>query len=229
MRTVTLLQLRTRSQQRADLENATLFIPPSEWNDMVNESYAEYYDIVRAAFGSNYYRKSANITTSATVASYDLPADFLTLISVDVTLGQNIFLTARPFMEPERNIYKFFPMGWFFGQPIYYQLQGVVAGKEQVLFIPTPQGGFTVTVNYVPTPTLLVGDTDTLNGVNGWDEFVTLRTAIKALVKDGDTETIMTLKSDLAECRARIEALAPQRDNQGERVVDVTSYRDEWF
>lgn len=224
-RTVPLSTLRSRWRQRANLEGATSFIPAGtgEEDDMINESVAELYDVLRCCYGQDYYVKTFAITTTAVTDTYALPTDFLSLLGVDVAFGQNIILTARPFMWNERNRYKWYP-GWVYSQPVFYRLQ---AGS--IKFIPAPQGGYAITLWYVPTPTPLVAPSDTFDGIAGWEEYVVLDVAIKALTKDGDLETAGALLGQKAAMRARIEAAAGARDvGAPERVQDV-SREDGWL
>jgi hypothetical protein len=227
-RGVSLSTLQTRVLQRANLEGALTFITTSELTDHINESLAELYDLIRGVFGQDYYRSSFAITTVNGTSAYALPADFLALISVDVQVSggpQNITLTAKPYMENERNLYKFLPATWTFGQPIYYRLQAT-----NINFIPTPPGGWTVTLNYVPTPTKLANPGDTFDGVAGWEEYAVLDAAIKCLLKDGDLEMVAQLEQRKMAIRVRIEALAPERDaGQPERVHDVSTDEAQWW
>jgi len=226
-RGVTLATLRTRVQRAADIEGASARFPDSELNDYINESLAELYDLIRGAYGQDYYRKTSTFTTSGTQVAYSLPSDFLDLISVDVPLGGNLVLTARPYMESERNLYKFFPFGaWTLNQPIWYRLTGATDSTgttaQTISFIPAPTGTYTVNVNYVPTPTLLTGDSSTFDGVAGWEEYAVIDAAMKCLRKNQEFEAIGVLTGQKAAIQARIEKMAAEHDaGQADRVQDV--------
>ena len=51
-------------------------------------------------------------------------------------------------------------------------------------FYPTPSSG-TYRMYYAPAYTTLSIDSDTVDGVNGWEEFIVLDSAIKCLIKEG--------------------------------------------
>jgi hypothetical protein len=236
-RGVSLSTLRTRVQRAADIEGASARFPNSELNDYINESLAELYGLIRAAYGEDYYRTVYTFTTSGNVATYNLPSNFLALISVDVPLGGNLVLTARPYMENERNLYKFFPFGaWTMNQPIWYRLTGAVdstggTGSPQTIsFIPTPTGNYTVNCNYVPTPVLLVGDSDTFDGVAGWEEYAVIDAAMKCATKNQQWDLLQALEGRKAAVMARIEKMAPEHDGgQADRVQDVDKNGDTWW
>lgn len=216
-RTVTLTTLLTRVRQRADLESQTRRTTDAEITDHINEGIAELYDVVRGAFGQDYFRAASTFATTNGADTYALPADFLSLLSVDVALSNSISLTARPYMENERNAFKAFPTGWLYGQPIWYRLYAA-----NIKFIPTPNGAYSVTLNYCPTPPKLSAPSDTFDGINGWEEYAVLDAAIKCCIKDEDVDMIGILDSRKERMKQRILDYAPERDaGQPERVHDV--------
>lgn len=233
-RGVALSTLRTRVQRAADIEGATARFPDAELNDYINESLAELYDVIRSAWGEDYYRTTYSFQTGGNVASYDLPSDFLSLISVDVPLGGNLVLTARPYMENERNLYKFFPFGaWTLHQPIWYRLTGATgssgSGPQTISFIPTPTGAYNVNVNYVPVPTTLSADGDTFDGVAGWEQYAVLDAAIKCATKNQQWDLSQWLQGQKAAMVERIQKMAPEHDaGQADRVQDVTKNGETW-
>lgn len=218
-RSVPLSTLITRVRRRADIESATARFPDAEITDNLNESITELYDIIRMSWGDGYFRSSYVFTTSTAVDTYALPSDFLDLVSVDVQVSASDVVSARRFMESERNAAKSPLVGWLYGQPVFYQLQG-----NNIKFIPQPSAAYLVTINYVPTPTKLVGSSDTIDGVAGWEEYAVLDAAIKCLIKDESFEHIAILENRKAVIKGRIDALAPQRDGQPERVQDVVGW-----
>ena len=229
-RAVRLDQLRLRVTRAADIESATARFTTTELNDYINESATELYDLIRAAYGQDYYRKTQTFTTTGSTATYNLASDFLDLISVDIPLGGNLVLTAHPYMENERNLYKFFPFGaWTLNQPLWYRLTGAVdstgTSAQTISFIPTPTGTYTVNVNYVPVPTLMVADADTFDGIAGWEQYVVVDAAMKCALKQQNFELFNALSMMKEKMEQRIREMASEHDaGQAERVHDV--YRD---
>jgi hypothetical protein len=70
-RTVTLAYLRQHAQERPDMVNAT-FIATSVWNDMINASASELYDLLTTVY-EDYFSSSYDFSTLANTSSYDLP------------------------------------------------------------------------------------------------------------------------------------------------------------
>ena len=225
---VTVRTIRTRARQKANLEGASQFITDPEWVDMISVSYAEFYDLVReTSFGGQYYRKAYALPggTAANVSLYALPLDFVDLISVDLflmTTGTQA-INVWPYQEEERNRYRWLPYGNVGVAPFKYQLQG-----PNISFIPTPQGSTPVTLNYVPIAATLTSDDDAIDSINGWEEWIVLDVAIKALVKDGQMDMIGALEQQKANQAARIASMAPRRDQYAnETVHDVVSYGED--
>lgn len=209
---------------RANMENS-LFITAAEVREYLNYALADLYDLLVKARAQEFYRSTFTINTVNGTATYALPTDFYELTSVDITLGSNIVLTARPYMEAERNRFRWYP-GWFYNQPVYYRLQGNSIG-----FIPVPSGAFTVTLNYYPTFTKFATngtqDASTFDGVNGWEEYAVWKAAADCIAKEENDPAYALGK--VAELRARIEGLAALRDaGNAERVHDVTGDMTPW-
>lgn len=222
---VSLLTLRTRARRLADIEGATARFPDAELNDYANRSIAECYDVIRSAFGDDFFRSQYTFQTINGTSLYSLPADFLSLISVDAYLTATSIVSCKKYTEDQRNLFKWYPVGWIFGQPIFYRLQAA-----NISFIPTPTGIFGVTLNYVPTPAVLTQDADAFDSVNGWDEYVTANMAIMCAAKDENYDLINNVLAGLkAAAKSRIQALATERDGgQPERVHDIY-LADEWW
>lgn len=206
---VTLTVLRQRVLQRANLEGAGSFVPLVELTDMVNQSIAEWYDLVRlTTFGGQYYRSAYTFSTVAGTQLYALPPDFLALISGDVFISSNWKVCMRPYQEEDRNSLTgpALGVGWF-GPQVWYQLQG-----PSISFLSSPTAAYSVVLNYVPTAPILNGGEDPIDCINGWEEFIVIKAAMKLLFKDGQLEAKENLREDLEEQRQRIASAAAERD-----------------
>jgi hypothetical protein len=225
--TVTLATLCERVLQRGNLEGASAFIKPFELVDLVNGSIAEWVDEVRGTtWNGTYSRSSQRIATTNGTQRYALAGDFLSLLSVDISIaGGAPVISARAYQEEQRNAFRSTILGaWGLSNPIYYQVQGT-----DISFIPVPQGAYAVTINYVPTSPVLADPSDTIDSINGWEEFIVLDAAIKCLIKAGEAETVPILSQRLEQQRQRIRAMAPRRDHQfAERVHVVENSSSGW-
>lgn len=225
---VSLATLSERTLQRSNLEGNSAFIKPYELTDLINGSIAEWVDEVRSTtWNGTYSRQPYRLTTVSGRQTYPLPQDFLTLLSVDIAISGGTVVGARPYQEEERNAFRNFPItgGWSSTAPVFYQIQGT-----DLSFIPLPTAAYSVTVNYVPTAPVLADPDDTIDSINGWEEFIVLDAAIKCLIKAGEAETIPILSQRLEQQRHRIRSLAPRRDQMSAERVHViqNAGRDEW-
>ena len=220
--------LLTRTLQMACREGAREFMSPAEHTALVNESLAEWVDEVRGTtWNGSYSRSKYSFQTVTNQQLYDLPADFLSLISVDVFIaGGSPVISALCFQEENRNVFRNFPIcyGWGFSRPVYYQLQG-----PQIAFIPLPQGSYTVTLNYTPTAPVLSDPDDAIDSVNGWESFIILDVAIKLLLKAGEHDSIPALEARLSTQRERLRAMAPRRDQYAAETVHcIQNAQEDW-
>ncbi len=220
---VTLSNLVLAVQQRANIENQNGFITPAELRGRINYACMDVYDRLVAARAQEYFRAQQILNVVANTPLYGLAADAYQIISVDVVLGNNQTLSAKPYMEFERNRFKYAP-GWNYTQPVYYRHQGT-----NINFIPTPSGAYVVDINYYPRFTPFVtdgtGDGNTFDGINGWEEAAIWR--VVSEIKDKGEEDPSYAWSRYQDMCARIDGLAAMRDaGTAERVHDVHSSDD---
>lgn len=201
-------QLRTLAQQRADRVNSN-FVTLPEWNTYLNQSILELYDLLTTVYEDYFLAPPFQIQTTGSLSQYDLPADFYKLSGVDLglTTSNNAKITVKKFNFIERNRFVFpqITAGYLGVFNLRYRVMG-----NTLFFIPQPQAGQFVTVWYVPRLPWLLKDTDILDGVSGWTEYVVVDAAIKALKKEeSDTQELMIEKAALVK---RIEDSAMNRD-----------------
>lgn len=224
---VTLESVRTSAQQRADMFTSD-FITNAEWNANINASYFELYGLLVQKYGNEYFvalDSTGNFfqfTTNGTSEIYPLPDGsttylmpdgstapaFFKLLGVELQVnGANDWLTLKPFPFIERNRISSSNAAAYVGRStnLRYHLLG-----SSLWLKPRPMGGQIVRLQYVPRMTILVNDDDTFDGVNGWEEYIIIDAAIKALQKEeSDTSVLMAQKVAMIQ---RIEAEAENRD-----------------
>lgn len=215
----------TRVRQEANVEGATGFVPDAEIMDRLNRAMGEFVDLMREAGGQDYYRRTYVMQTLGNVDTYDLPGDFVSLISVDAFLTPSQVFTCIPYQEEQRNMYRWLGLGWVLGQPVYYRL-----ADRYIKFIPMPAGLYTVQLNYVYTPTQFVIDATTnaprgsVDDVNGFAEFMIFHAAAGVARKQKQFDTAQFLAAERERMADRIRRMAPQRDaGAPERVHDIES------
>lgn len=198
----TLLQLRDRCKQESDNVNSS-FISDPEWNNLINASYQELYGLITSAFGNDYFVQTPasgyTFQTDGINDHFALPADFYKLLAVDIQLlSPNYWVALKPFMMSERNDFG------YLGTMI-------------------PMAGQTLRLLYVPRAITLSADTDAIDGVNGWEEYVVVDAAIKALVKEeSDVTAFAARKAGLLE---RLQGEITNRDAGSPATVSDVSRR----
>lgn len=224
---MTLLQIRTAAKQRADMVNSE-FLTEAEWNSNINNSYYELYDLLVQKYGNDYFvAPPLTIPISATSQTYALPNGvnysaapaFYKLMGVDLQLypGTNNYLTLHPFMFSERNKYS---------SPNFSALQGVLRPNyrlngNNIMLIPASPSGQSIRLWYVPRLVELSTDESVADGVSGWDEYIIVDAAIKALQKEeSDVSVLMAQKQALI---ARIDAAGENRDQGAPQTVSDVS------
>lgn len=225
MSSVTLLQFRDRVRKRADIEGSLTRFPDVELNDYINNSIRALYDLLAQKFGNDYYYKELQFTLLTGTDVYALPSDFFKMLGVDLLISSPRWATIKPFTFSERNFYSNVIIRNSLGiPPMRYRLMG-----NNIVFRPIPNSGFTVRICYVPLPTDLSADGDTFDGIDGWEEYAILDSAIKCAIKDEqDISQLMALKQEI---KQRIEEAAENRDaGFSERVSDTrTGYFEDYY
>lgn len=221
----TLSEIRTLARQYADMVNSQ-FCTDAECNSYINFSYFELYDILIQKYGDDYYVKAPHtFTTDGASYQYTLPSDFYKFLGLDLQLGnvQNSWATIKSFMFGDRNRY---------AVPNFQSFYGVTNLRYRIfansLFLtPIPASGQTLRMWYVPRLTELVNDSDTVDGISGWQEYLCLDAAIQMLRKQElDVSTLLAQKTALIQ---RIESAAANRDIANPQVVTDSQSSEYWF
>jgi hypothetical protein len=167
------------------------FAPNAEVDALINRGYKELYGhLVR--HGMHRSETIYEITADGS-GSYALPSDyFATLVVHRVEDGVGTVLARHDHRQRPRT-----DMG---GVPaVTYRIVG-----SDIEFDPVPEDG-TYEVCYVPVPGLLSADSDTMDNVLGWEEYIVLYAAAKLLQKEGSFGAAKELRSDARELLARIQ------------------------
>ncbi len=223
-------QVRLMAQQRAEMVNSQ-FVTDPEWNTYINQSYFELYDLLVTTYEDYYLAEPVLIPLNGSATAFDLPngvnysgaAPFYKLMGVDLSLNStdNAYVTLKKFNFIDRNRYVF--------PNVTSNLLGVFNMQYRVMgdklrFIPTPAGGQTARVWYIPRLQMLLQDTDIMKGISGWTEYVIIDAAIKALQKEeSDVSVLGAQKVMIIE---RINSAAQSRDAGAPDTISNTRQND---
>lgn len=239
---MTLAQLRLAAQQRCDRVNSN-FVTLPEWTSYLNQSMYELYDLLITVYEDYYMAPRAKFLSNGATFSYPLPDGVLTFLDINnnpfipapfykllgVDLGiqsaNNAFVTVNKYNLIDRNTF-IYPNS---ASTIYgvFNLKYRVLGKN-IEFIPTPSANQPIQLLYVPRlPQLLRENDITTLGISGWLEYVIVRAAILALMKE--ESDVQNLAAQLLDLRTRIESTAQNRDaGQPDHVSDVRKGGTGW-
>lgn len=205
MAAVTLTTLRSRVRERADMVNSTFLTDTADSMDaLINEAAQELHELLVLNYGEDYAVASASTSTVAGTSAYALPADFMKLLGVDLVMGADEVYDLQRFNFKERNVYRGASVWGGLSLPRYH-----VEGSNVRLY-PTPSGTYNLTFWYVPAIALLVDGTDEVDFPNGWERYLVLLAAIKALHKE-ETDT-RDLERELGAMKMQLIAVTESRD-----------------
>jgi hypothetical protein len=203
------------------MENSN-FVKDAEWNSYINYSISQLRDKMISKVGNDYFASQVNIPLINGTSAYALPNDFYKILYVEMLGNDGNYYKMRRFEIAEQNIGRT-PISSFLPE-IRYRL----TANNIVFTLDNTFGGRQVRLTYVPVITELAIDADTLNGYNGWEEFVILLAARKALVKE--EQDLSQLDVEIALMDQRLEAMADNRDQSNPmRVYDNQRYYDSGF
>lgn len=234
--------IRLAAQQRADRVNSN-FVTMQEWNDYINQSMYELYDLLITTYEDYFLATPVQFVANGNTFLYPVPDGTLTfqngltltnfvppalykLYGVDLALqnATNAFVTVNKFNFIDRNRFVFPNTA----STIYgvFNLQYRLVGNN-LEFIPTPSANQTIRLWYVPRLVNLLKDTDTtVIGISGWAEYIIVKAAYYALTKEeSDTSSLVMQLQALTD---RIIASASNRDQGQPDKISDTRINNGW-
>jgi hypothetical protein len=214
---ITLSTMRERVRARADMKNST-FVEDSELNQYINSSYQELYDILVQSFEDYYTLPPVSFTIATSSDYYTLPTDFYKLRGVDSSLDSSNWFTLTPFDFANRNTNN---------NNLAYALSGIYDRNYRIvgnrLYItPTDSAPGNYRIWYVPVATVLTTDSSTLDGINGWEEYIVVDAARKCLAKEESDTSFMVQEKEAL--RQRIISASLRRDaGMPKKITDMNA------
>jgi hypothetical protein len=165
-------------------------VTDAELTALANRHYTEVYDLLIEAGPPEFYASTTTVSVTASTIAYALAADFRALLGVYVHESSD-----------ER-------------RPLFPMPQGA-RGQFKA-----PSQSVTVTLEYIPAAGTLSSGSDTLDGVNGWEELIVCRMARDVMVKlEKDPSIVMATAAGYEQ---RIKGRSKNRDRgQPRRITDL--------
>lgn len=238
MRTVSLAQLKADVISQADLVEVSsdTFITTTELNRWIVQSTRTFFGMFLLDSSARYFESEHQFHSEDGTGQYNLPSDFFQAYQVDVIRDGVMFpiypatpeelawgqFTALPSDEGCQNSYEYPD-----GRP-RYRLIG-----NKIELIPVPTKIYCVKIRYVPTTIAyasgggsqvdLSADTDYIDGINGFEQWIVYDVCIKAKMKqEEDISELMVMKRGMEKA---IKRQVKKRD-RGPKFIRCTEPED---
>lgn len=159
---VTLLQMRTSIQLEGGWENSA-DITPTLLNDFINRAVKRVWNVLKTKRNDMLVTRG-NLATVIGVDVVALPIDFYQLRKLEIadTSAPSGWRRLRMVDLDVSHLY-----AQLFGKKYRYRMEGA-----SLVLHPTPQAIETLRMFYIPTAPVLIADSDTFDGVNGFEDLV---------------------------------------------------------
>ena len=212
-RTETVANVEARIRELGELRE--VYVSPAAMLFEINASYAELHDKLAAANNDLFESIRLYDVVSGT-DEYLLPLDFYKCTGVDTKRNDGTWCTLESYERPERNFdntYKSLSREWS-----RYRCRG-----NKLILVPAPTWSQTegMKLLYIPSAKRMTVTTDTLDGINGWEDWIVYDCLIKFIggKEDGDARV---WQASLERLNARIVTMAKSRDRaEPGRIRDV--------
>lgn len=183
-RSVTLQQLREDVQSRADVAGATLRTTPSLINRELNQAVQRFRERLSTEGATHYLAATTGSLSVGATSPYPFYVLDLTGVSpavvrtygVDITIdGEARSLSHVPFTERAE-----------YGGPSNTGIPSAWAhfNTAKIAILPPSMNAYPYVVWYLPVLADMTSDASTLDGVAGWEEFVTWDVVCRLIVRD---------------------------------------------
>lgn len=197
------------------MENSDNFLTDAEVNRCINQSICAWRDLLIENQGQDFFVASVDVTLTG-AASYALTNVYqVTGVSHSLN-GETIVL--KPYNFADRGKFSAASGGAY---PSRYRYQ---SGNLYVLPV-VPNG--TLTVTYIPYQFELAADVDFIEVFNGWEEWIVLDAAMKALEKESTDTTQLFARREMTERRLISQAQYQDR-GMPESVSDIYDADIDW-
>ena len=225
---ITLAELKKRVRERTDKLDSE-FITEDELTYYINAALASLHDILVQSYGEDYYVKDVEWTASNGVQRYNLSDivtdnDFYKLRGLDAQLNGSEFFTLQQFNFNERNRFQNFGIWDYLGiTNVRFRLVG-----DEIFLTPPPDQNTLMRLWYIPKSTTLTLDTDSINDINFYTDFVIVDAGIRVLDKEESDVSVLAAQRQILEQRIT-EAAKNRNASDPESVSDIYIQNDDYW
>lgn len=207
-RTVRLDVLRQQIQYLADIQGMTARHATSDLNRAINQSIQHFREKVSQHGLRNYITHATGTLTSGATSPFAFTVLDLSAVSPAVVRVFGIEITIRGRIQPlelidfeNRNDFQ----DWTFGPISDEPTAWAPYQQARVAILPASNAAYPYTVFYLPVLPDLTNDSDTFDGVVGWEEWVAWDALIKVLQRDQYPQVYATATAERDRIWADIE------------------------
>lgn len=226
-RTRTLSELRSDARWQADIEGLTVRYTDARITRALNQSIQEFREALSDAGDPYYLTQSTGSLTVGATSPYPFGALTVSALSpallrvygLDIKVGDR-WVNLEPISFEQRNQ---FQPGWLSGstttgQPCAF----FMFNATQVAYSPAADRAYEYILYYLPVPTDLSADGDTLDGVAGWEEWVVFNAVSKLHTRDSYLQQAAQIDAERSRLMQGILSRSRKRQHAGAtRRVDV--------
>ncbi len=183
---------------------ANSFITPAQALRFENLAASEFYDLLVAARGHEYYISEQTIPIISGTSRYALPSDYYETLSITLAWGTQ--------QIEEVNDYSSVRDRWQFLNGLQWSQwadKGFRLRAGLIEFLPVPSSNVTATHQYIPAMLDMVIGGPSFDGVNGWERLVSLKAASDMLTASRKESSDVDAK--WARELQRVQEMADQR------------------
>jgi len=216
-------ELRDQIRLRTDTQNETRRFPDSEVNIYINKGIAALHRKMLRSRGQGFSEASTIVTLIGGQESYALPAALMEIVKVFTRIdGEERVIHSYEEWDTQ---------GLVEPQPvsIYSNFAYRIVG-DNISIRPVPSSsGQSVTIKYVSTAVKLTADSNTVDCVDGFDEYIVAWASKRIAIKQRDDVLIAMLDGEMGAALSDIQALSPARNAaEPPRMQDVRPQYLSW-
>jgi hypothetical protein len=180
------------------------FVTATQALRLVNLAASEFYDLLVAARGHEYYISEQTIAIVGGTSRYALPADHYETVSITLAWGTDQTEEVNDYSSIRNRVDYLNGLQWSQWNDKAFRLR---AGFIE--FLPIPTSSVTATHQYIPCFTDMTLGGTSFDGVNGWERLIALKAAC---------DMCMIAQRDTGDLSVRYEA-------EKQRIQDMADSR----
>jgi len=185
--------------------SSTGFVTTTNVTRLINLALKDYYALLLACYGDDYFDTETTLTTTSGVELSSLPTGFEKLRKVLWLRGTDDVVEIKPASSEDRALGGYDAKSWDAYGP-RYRLQG-----GTIRWYPKPADAYSVQLVYAALPADLVADEETFEAVPSAESYIINEVCRRIAVRQ-DSERVGTFAYERDRAEQRIRIYASERD-----------------